>query len=88
MYNKYFETDGEAFADLYRPVRESESFGVTPNQVNEPRKKDGFDLRRLLHGIDVDSAGILPIILLLLLLMDVEDDEKLIIVALAVIFGI
>ncbi len=88
MYNKYFSENAEAFSELYRPVeyedrkKEEEIF---PKHENE---KKNFDLRRLLHMIDVEKIGILPIVLLLLLLIDVDDDEKLIIIALAVIFGI
>lgn len=88
MYNKYLSEDREAFADLYRPVENEEVREEKEVFREETKKKEGFELKRLLHGIDIDKAGFLPIVLLLLLLMDVDDDEKLIIVALAVIFGI
>lgn len=88
MYNKYFSEEGQALSDLYRVV-EYEERGEREKQL--PRKESerkSFDLRRLLHMIDIEKVGILPIVLLLLLLIDVDDDEKLIIIALAVIFGI
>ncbi len=90
MYNKYLAEDAEAFSELYRPVEYEERASQEKAQsIKSPeKKKDSFDLRRLLHGIDIDKMGLLPIILLLLLLVDVEDDERLIIIALAVVFGI
>ena len=57
-------------------------------EAEHHRPKERFDLKRLLHGLDVEKMGILPLVLLLLLLLDVDDEERIIIIALAVIFGI
>ena len=93
MYNKYMHSDMNAFSELYRPVEYE-----TEKEVNIPfereraqperEKRDRFDLKRLLSGLDVEKLGILPLVLLLLLLLDVDDEERLIIIVLAVIFGI
>lgn len=95
MYNRYFPDNADAFSELYRPVEYEEKNSretlcrESEEKKNTLRKSDGrFDLKRLLHGLDVDKMGILPIVLLLLLLLDVDDEERIIIIALAVIFGI
>ncbi len=89
MYNKYFSDDKDAFSDFYKRVDyEEEKKEATLAPLTEKKEKQSFDLKRLLHGIDIDKVGLLPLVLLLLLLVDVDDDEKLIIIALAVIFGI
>ncbi len=91
VYNKYFSDDGNAFSEFYRQVdydERKEEERIPLLQTAEKKEKQGFDLKRLLHSIDVEKVGILPIVLLLLLLIDVDDDEKLLIIALAVIFGI
>ncbi|MBQ3225088.1 MAG: hypothetical protein IJB42_05220 [Oscillospiraceae bacterium] len=92
MYNKYLQSDMNAFSELYRPVEYEEE---TEKKVHEEKKvrstterRERFDLKKLLSGLDVDKMGILPIVLLLLLLLDVDDEERLIIIVLAVIFGI
>lgn len=92
MYNKYLQSDMNAFSELYRPVEYEEE---TAKKVHEEKKvrstterRERFDLKKLLSGLDVDKMGILPIVLLLLLLLDVDDEERLIIIVLAVIFGI
>ena len=95
MYNRYFPDNADAFSELYRPVDCGEE-KTRSKHLPETRKKESdfrrngekFDLKRLLHGLDVEKMGILPLILLLLLLLDVDDEEKIIIIALAVIFGI
>ena len=73
MYNRYFSDKIRAESDEKRYLN---------------RHKSRFDLKRLLHGLDVEKMGIVPIVLLLLLLLDVDDEERIIIIALAVIFGI
>ncbi|MBQ8004410.1 MAG: hypothetical protein IJ299_04890 [Oscillospiraceae bacterium] len=93
MYNKYMQNDMNAFSELYRPVEyETEREQDIPREKElappERERRDRFDLKRLLHGLDVDKMGILPLVLLLLLLLDVDDEERLIIIVLAVIFGI
>ena len=91
MYNKYFSDDRDAFSEFYKRVDVDEKLEGERSQlpyVGEKREKQGFDLKRLLNGIDIEKVGILPIVLLLLLLIDATDDEKLLIIALAVIFGI
>ena len=91
MYNKYMPGDSDMFSELYRPIEEKECLGCVTEkreEKNEAGKRGGFDLKRLLRGIDVDKMGILPIVLLLLLLLDVDDEEKMIIIALVAIFGI
>ncbi len=93
MYNKYLQNDMNAFSELYRPV---EYEGDTSDKVREEKtphyatteRRERFDLKKLLSGLDVEKMGILPIVLLLLLLLDVDDEERLIIIVLAVIFGI
>ena len=92
MYNKYMPNADETFSELYRPVeyeRDSkESMSVCERERDVRSSKSRFDLKKLLHGLDVDKMGIIPLVLLLLLLVDVDDEEKLIIIVLAVIFGI
>ncbi len=88
MYNKYLAEDAEAFSGLYTPVEYETDFKKEEPEADRIKKKESFDLRRLLGGIDVEKVGLLPIVLLLLLLLDVDDDERLIIIALAVVFGI
>ncbi len=88
MYNKYFSEDTDTFSELYRAVEYDEKKEDVLPKTTHGGEKKGLDLKRLLHGIDIEKIGILPIVLLLLLLIDVDDDEKLIIIALAVIFGI
>lgn len=83
--------DTDAFSDLYRPVEYETEPVCEQKDEKPPRKKEHrerFELKRLLHGLDVEKMGILPLVLLLLLLLDVDDEEKIIIIALAVIFGI
>ena len=82
-----------AFSELYRPVEYEEE--KAPNVREEKKehppiteRRERFDLKKLLNGLDVEKMGILPIVLLLLLLLDVDDEERLIIIVLAVIFGI
>lgn len=95
MYNRYFNDNVEAFSELYRPV-EYEEGDCSADLCEAPHRKEAdckkakerFDLKRLLHGLDVEKMGILPLVLLLLLLLDVDDEERIIIIALAVIFGI
>lgn len=88
MYNKYFSEDTDAFSELYRAVEYDEKKeNVMPKTARDAERKS-LDLKKLLHGIDIEKVGLLPIVLLLLLLIDVDDNEKLIIIALAVIFGI
>ena len=92
MYNKYLQSDMNAFSELYRPVEYEE----VAEKVQEKKeihstsaeRRERFDLKKLLAGLDVEKMGILPIVLLLLLLLDVDDEERLIIIVLAVIFGI
>ncbi len=95
MYNRYFSDNADAFSELYRPVEYEEEKAPArlpaepckkESDLHRPREK--FDLKRLLHGLDIEKIGILPLVLLLLLLLDVDDEEKIIIIALAVIFGI
>lgn len=93
MYNKYLQSDMNAFSDLYRPVeyRDDTEEKVREEKTVRPatsERRERFDLKKLLSGLDVDKMGILPIVLLLLLLLDVDDEERLIIIVLAVIFGI
>lgn len=95
MYNRYFSDNTDAFSELYRTVEyeneknDPDEFPEFCKKEREVRKKtEKFDLKRLLHGLDVEKMGILPLVLLLLLLLDVDDEEKIIIIALAVIFGI
>lgn len=95
MYNRYFSDNADAFSELYRTVEyedektSSDLFSESCKKTGEIRKpREKFDLKRLLHGLDVEKMGILPLVLLLLLLLDVDDEEKIIIIALAVIFGI
>ena len=82
-----------AFSELYRPVEYEER--TEENVCTEKKtfqttgeRRERFDLKKLLNGLDVEKMGILPIVLLLLLLLDVDDEERLIIIVLAVIFGI
>ena len=93
MYNKYLQSDMNAFSELYRPVEyegEMTERGCEEKTDNSAmaERKGRFDLKKLLNGLDVEKMGILPIVLLLLLLLDVDDEERLIIIVLAVIFGI
>lgn len=88
MYNKYMSNDADAFSELYRPVEYEHERNETREVKKERPAQGKFDLKRLLHGLDVEKMGIVPIVLLLLLLHDVDDEEKFIIIALAVIFGI
>ena len=92
MYNKYLQSDMNAFSELYRPVeyKEESEKKVHEEKTVQPtaKRRERFDLKKLLSGLDVDKMGILPIVLLLLLLLDVDDEERLIIIVLAVIFGI
>ena len=92
MYNKYLQSDMNAFSELYRPVeyKEEREKKVHEEKTVRPttERRERFDLKKLLSGLDVDKMGILPIVLLLLLLLDVDDEERLIIIVLAVIFGI
>ncbi len=93
MYNKYMNSDMNAFSELYRPVDyETEKVSEDREEKSVPyhktERRERFDLKRLLHGLDVEKMGMLPLVLLLLLLLDVDDEERLIIIVLAVIFGI
>lgn len=86
-------SDAEAFSELYRDVRYEDEKSVGYDEKDRydlPKKtpRERFDLKRLLHGLDVEKMGIVPLILLLLLLLDVDDEERIIIIALVVIFGI
>lgn len=86
MYNKYMQSDGGLFSELYEKVPYEEK-----NEKKEeiiPNEKKSFSLTKLLAKLDMDKVGLLPLVLLLLLLVDVEDEEKLVIIILAVIFGI
>ena len=86
MYNKYMSEDN-VFSELYRPV-EAACEEDSSKERKCDKKENRFDLKKLLHGIDVGKMGIVPLVLLLLLLYDVDDEEKLIIIAIAIIFGI
>ena len=94
MYNRYFSDNADAFSELYRTVEyenennEEKIRAESDEKRYLNRNKSRFDLKRLLHGLDVEKMGIVPIVLLLLLLLDVDDEERIIIIALAVIFGI
>ena len=87
LYNKYFDDNG-MFSYLYRPVESSEEPCAEQICEKPSPPKRGLDIKRLLSRLDIEKAGLLPVILLLLLLLDVDDEEKLIIIALAVVFGI
>ncbi len=80
------------FSELYRDVgcECEKSCGHETESCDLPKKKprERFDLKRLLHGLDVEKMGMVPLVLLLLLLLDVDDEERIIIIALVVIFGI
>lgn len=92
MYNRYFESDRDAFSDMFRAVEydeQTEPESPPPARCGEAAKRrERFDLKRLFRGLDIDNMGIVPIILLLVLLLDVDDEERLIITALVMIFGI
>ncbi len=93
MYNKYLQSDMNAFSELYRPIEYEEKAEekVCEGKRSYPEtaeRRERFDLKKLLNGLDIEKMGILPIVLLLLLLLDVDDEERLIIIVLAVIFGI
>jgi len=88
VYNKYMSGDADAFSELYKPVADEPAREVHGTSGKQRAEKGKLDLKRLLHGLDIDKAGIIPIVLLLLLLLDADDEEKLIIIILAVIFGI
>ncbi|MBR5543336.1 MAG: hypothetical protein IKU65_04500 [Oscillospiraceae bacterium] len=89
MYNKYMQSDMEAFSDLYRRVEcENKPCDVEKKENNNSSQGGMFSLGKLLGNLDIEKIGLLPLVLLLLLLVDVEDDEKLIIIILAIVFGI
>lgn len=92
MYNKYMPHDSEMFSELYRDVgRECEKRCGDEKEgcdLLKGKPRERFDLKRLLHGLDVEKLGMVPLVLLLLLLLDVDDEERIIIIALVVIFGI
>ncbi len=87
MYNRYFESDRDAFSDMYRAVGPEEP-QVESTPCHQEKSGSKFDLKRLFRGLDIDNMGILPIILLLILLLDVDDEERLIITVLVMLFGI
>jgi len=86
VYNKYMSSDSDAFSELYKPVGYEQE--KTVEEKKEKERVPRFDLKKLLHRLDAEKMGLVPIVLLLLLLLDVDDEEKFIIIALAFIFGI
>ena len=95
MYNRYFPDDINDFSEFYRAVEYDDEkmvaeagTGACKKEKDCCKQKKKFDLKRLLHGLELEKMGMLPLVLLLLLLLDVDDEERIIIIALAVVFGI
>jgi len=74
MYNRYFPDDINDFSELYRAVEyddekivEEAEPGTYKKENDCCRQKKKFDLKRLLHGLELEKMGILPLVLLLFL---------------------